>query len=155
MKTAIYAGTFAPITLGHLDIIEQAAKLFDKLYIAVSPYSRQEMALTEAVRIELIQKATRDLNSVEVIPLMGSAVALAKNVYAQWLVRGLRNGQDLAIEQSMASMNHQLSPELNTIFLQAKPEYQHIQATLVRQLMQCQEDISSFVPKVVDEWYHQ
>jgi len=152
-KTAIYAGTFAPITLGHLDIIEQAAELFDKLYIAVSSYNRQDIPLTQELRIELIQAATKDLNNIEIITLEGSIAALAKKLNSEWLVRGLRNAQDLVIEQSMAAMNKQLNPVLNTIFLQAKPEYQHIQATLVRQLMQCQEDVSAFVPAAVSQWY--
>jgi pantetheine-phosphate adenylyltransferase len=152
-KIAIYAGTFAPITLGHLDIIQQAAQLFDKLIIAVSPYNRNDLPLTQPVRIDLINKSIKGLGKIEIVNLEGSLASLAKQLNAQWLVRGLRNAQDLAIEQSMAAMNKQLSPDLNTVFLQAKPEYQNIQATLVRQLMLCQEDISAFVPECVNDWY--
>jgi pantetheine-phosphate adenylyltransferase len=152
-QTAIYAGTFAPITLGHLDIIEQAAKLFNTLTIAVSPYHRDDLALSQEQRIALIQAATAHLKNIEIQPLSGSLASFAKATHTKWLIRGLRNAQDYAQEQSMAAMNQVLNPALHIIFLQAKPTHQAIQATLVRQLMLCKEDISAFVPKAVADWY--
>ena len=152
-QTAVYAGTFAPVTLGHLDIITQAAELFEKLYIAVSPYQRDDLPLSQELRIDWIQRSTAHLNNIEILPLRGSLAVFAKQLNAKWLVRGLRNAQDFAVEQSMAAMNQTLNPVLNTLFLQTKPSYQAIQATFVRQLMLCQEDISAFVPEVVADWY--
>lgn len=156
MKTAIYAGTFAPITLGHLDIIAQAAELFDKLYIAVSPYNREDLPLTQQLRTDLIKQSIANLDNadhIEIIDLHGSIAGLAKQLNAPWLVRGLRNAQDLAYEQLMAAMNQQINPAVNTVFLQTKAEYQNIQATLVRQLMIAKEDITAFVPEAVKVWY--
>ena len=152
-KIAIYAGTFAPITLGHLDIIDQAAALFDQLIIAVSPYQRNDLDLSQAQRIQFIEDSIQHLSNITVIPLTTSIVQCANKHHASWLVRGLRNSQDLAIEQSMAFMNQQLNADLNTVFLQAQTQYQNIQATLVRQLIQCGEDIEAFVPSPVVAWY--
>ena len=151
-KRAIYAGTFAPVTLGHLDIIVAASALFDQLVIAVSSYQRAELALTQSCRISLIEAATKNLANITVVPLNGSLVECATQHQANWLVRGLRCAQDFDYEQSMAHMNQVLAPNLETVFLQAKLEHRAIQATLVRQLMACQQDISAFVPQAVIDW---
>jgi pantetheine-phosphate adenylyltransferase len=152
-QTAIYAGTFAPVTLGHEEIIVQAAGLFGKLYIAVSPLDRSDLAIPYELRVGFIQQVAAGFDHIEVVELKGSIASLAKQLHAKWLVRGLRNAQDLAVEQSMAAMNAMVNPDLKTIFLQTKPAYQAIQATLVRQLMRSHEDISSFVPAAVWDWY--
>jgi pantetheine-phosphate adenylyltransferase len=151
-KRAIYAGTFAPITLGHLNIIEQALHLFDELIIAVSPYRKDDLGLTQMVRMQLIQAATEHLSNITIIPLEGSLVQCAKHYDIQWLVRGLRNAQDFPMESSMAQMNHQLDNNLQTVFLITDQKYQAINATLVRQLIACKEEVSVFVPEAVDQW---
>ena len=151
-KRAIYAGTFAPITLGHLDIIKQALDLFDELIIAVSPYRKDDLGLTQGVRMQLIQESTQHLSHITTIPLEGSLVQCANHYDGQWLIRGLRNAQDFPMESSMAQMNHQLNNDLQTIFLLADQRHQAINATLVRQLIACKANVSAFVPQSVMQW---
>ena len=148
---AIYPGSFAPVTLGHLDVIQQAAKLFDCLYIAVSPSDRGVAAFSISEKQQWLHQATESISNIKIVALEGSLVELADKLEVSWVVRGLRSSDDFAYEQQMAHMNNTLNNSIQTMFLIAKPEHQYISATLVRQLIACKKDVSQFIPQACHE----
>lgn len=149
MKKAIYAGTFDPITYGHLDIIRRTAKLFDTLTVAVAhnPSKQPLFSLTE--RVELVQQATADLTNVSVIGFSGLLVDLAKNEQASCLVRGLRGADDIEYEIQLAQLNQKLAGELETLFLPPAVEWRYLSSTMIREIHKHGGDVKPFVPECV------
>lgn len=149
MKKAIYAGTFDPITYGHLDIIRRTAKLFDTLTVAVAhnPSKQPLFSLTE--RVELVQQATADLTNVSVIGFSGLLVDLAKNEQASCLVRGLRGADDIEYEIQLAQLNQKLAGELETLFLPPAVEWRYLSSTMIREIHKHGGDVKPFVPDCV------
>lgn len=149
MKKALYAGTFDPITYGHLDIIRRAAKLFDTLTVAVAhnPSKQPLFSLTE--RVELVQQATADLTNVSVIGFSGLLVDLAKNEQASCLVRGLRGADDIEYEIQLAQLNQKLAGELETLFLPPAVEWRYLSSTMIREIHKHGGDVKPFVPDCV------
>lgn len=149
MKKALYAGTFDPITYGHLDIIRRTAKLFDTLTVAVAhnPSKQPLFSLTE--RVELVQQATSDLTNVSVIGFSGLLVDLAKNEQASCLVRGLRGADDIEYEIQLAQLNQKLAGELETLFLPPAVEWRYLSSTMIREIHKHGGDVKPFVPDCV------
>lgn len=149
MKKALYAGTFDPITYGHLDIIRRTAKLFDTLTVAVAhnPSKQPLFSLTE--RVELVQQATADLTNVSVIGFSGLLVDLAKNEHASCLVRGLRGADDIEYEIQLAQLNQKLAGELETLFLPPAVEWRYLSSTMIREIHKHGGDVKPFVPDCV------
>lgn len=149
MKKALYAGTFDPITYGHLDIIRRTAKLFDTLTVAVAhnPSKQPLFSLTE--RVELVQQATADLTNVSVIGFSGLLVDLAKNEHASCLVRGLRGTDDIEYEIQLAQLNQKLAGELETLFLPPAVEWRYLSSTMIREIHKHGGDVKPFVPDCV------
>lgn len=149
MKKALYAGTFDPITYGHLDIIRRTAKLFDTLTVAVAhnPSKQPLFSLTE--RVELVQQATADLTNVSVIGFSGLLVDLAKNEHASCLVRGLRGADDIEYEIQLAQLNQKLAGELETLFLPPAVEWRYLSSTMIREIHKHGGDVKPFVPECV------
>lgn len=149
MKKALYAGTFDPITYGHLDIIRRTAKLFDTLTVAVAhnPSKQPLFSLTE--RVELVQQATSDLTNVSVIGFSGLLVDLAKNEHASCLVRGLRGADDIEYEIQLAQLNQKLAGELETLFLPPAVEWRYLSSTMIREIHKHGGDVKPFVPDCV------
>lgn len=149
MKKALYAGTFDPITYGHLDIIRRTAKLFDTLTVAVAhnPSKQPLFSLTE--RVELVQQATADLTNVSVIGFSGLLVDLAKNEQASCLVRGLRGADDIEYEIQLAQLNQKLAGELETLFLPPAVEWRYLSSTMIREIHKHGGDVKPFVPEYV------
>lgn len=146
---AIYPGTFDPITNGHLDIIERALKLFDKVVVAVAASARKSPALPLSQRLELIKIATRDLKNIEVCEFTGLLIEFAKQKNAHVILRGLRAVTDFEYELQLAGMNRRMAPDIETIFLAPAEQYAFISATIVREIISMNGDISSFVPSAV------
>ncbi|HEX2171235.1 MAG TPA: pantetheine-phosphate adenylyltransferase [Dehalococcoidia bacterium] len=152
MTVAIYAGSFDPVTSGHLDIARRASTLFDKLYVAVydTPVNKRPLFSTDQ-RVELFRDAVQDLKNVEVISYTGLTVDLAKRVGAQALVRGLRATSDFEAEFSMALMNKKIAPDLETVCLVTKVEHQFLSSSLVKEVVSLGGPAAGLVPPGVEQ----
>ena len=154
MKVGIYAGSFDPITLGHLDIIKRASRITKKLIIAVLNNNAKKPAFSVEERLELIRKVTRDIPNVEVMSFSGLTVDFAREQNANVLVRGLRAVTDFEYELQIAQLNHKLNPEVDTIFLTTSVEYSYLSSSIVKEIASYGGDISQFVPsEVVEDVY--
>ena len=149
MKTGIYAGSFDPITLGHLDIIKRAARITQKLIIAVLNNNAKKPAFSVEERVQLIRKVTKDIPGVEVMSFSGLTVDFAKEQNANVLVRGLRAVTDFEYELQIAQLNHKLNPDIDTIFLTTSVEYSYLSSSIVKEIASYGGDISQFVPPEV------
>lgn len=155
-RTAFYAGSFDPVTNGHVDVIRHACQLVDRLVIGIglhpgkAPlFSAEERAamLTESCGADAVERGC----ALDIVTFADLAIMAARRVGADLLIRGLRDGTDLDYEMQMAGMNITLAPEIQTIFLPASPAFRPIAATLVRQIASMGGDVSAFVPKPVLE----
>ncbi|HRH69959.1 MAG: pantetheine-phosphate adenylyltransferase [Flavobacteriales bacterium] len=142
---AVFPGTFDPITLGHLSIVERALPLFERVVIGMGVNNMKKTMFDAEQRISWIKAATRKHRNVEVIPFEGLTVDLCKRVGAAFIIRGLRNSTDHGYERSIALVNRQLAA-VETIFLPSAPEHAHISSTIVRELLSNKADVSAFVP---------
>lgn len=149
MITAIYPGTFDPITNGHIDIVRRSAKLFDKVVISIAMSSRKQPLFTLEERVELAKAALSDLDNVEVEGFKGLLADYAKNKNATVLIRGVRAVADFEYEYQLASVNRKLNPELESVLLTPSSETSHISSTIVRDVAAHDGDVSAFVPEVV------
>ncbi len=146
---AIFAGSFDPITNGHLDIIKRASKLFDKLYIGVlvNPNKKSFFDLEE--RKDLILKSTKEIKNIEVISFEGLLVDFCKQNDISVLVRAIRSGQDIDYEIQMANMNKELSKDIETIILTTNARYNFVSSSLVKEVLHFGGEIKNLVPPVV------
>ena len=138
------------MTKGHVDLIERASRLFDKLYVGIF-YNREKSGFfTIEARARMVKEALQHLDNVEVITSQNElAVTVARRLGAKAFVRGLRNSQDLDYEAMLNFFNHDLAWELETLFLLSKPDYQHISSSRIRELIAFQQDIAAYVPQSV------
>lgn len=159
MRTAIFPGSFDPVTLGHVDLIRRAAKVCDKLVVAVLHNPEKQAHFTPEERISLLKRALPELPGVTYVSFSGLLADFARQEGASLIIRGLRNEQDLAYEAQMAYFNSRLLPGLETLFLHASPEFSAISATLVRQVAALGGDIRPYVPasavdEIIDRFYN-
>lgn len=152
MKIAIYPGSFDPITNGHIDVLESGAKIFDKVIIAVAKNSEKNGFLPIEDRIKLIKESTKHIPNVEVDSFDGLTIEYAKQKGAQVLLRGLRAVSDFEYEMKLSQTNSALAPDIQTVFLITKPEYNFISSSQVREINANKGDISKFVPKPVNDY---
>ncbi|MGI5985669.1 MAG: pantetheine-phosphate adenylyltransferase [Clostridiales bacterium] len=151
MITAIYPGTFDPITLGHLDIIARAAKIFDRLIVSVVMNVEKTPLFDIEERVELIERVVSDYPNVEVTSSIELLADFVKQYENPVVIKGLRNHIDYEYETTMAVFNKKLNPELETFFITAKLEYTYVSSTAVRQLALYGADLSDYVPKIVED----
>ena len=151
MKTAVYPGTFDPVTYGHLDVILRASKLFDCVIVGVLHNSSKSPLFSVEERVKILAKATKDIPNVEVKAFEGLSVNFARENHAQVIVRGLRAVTDFEYELQMAQTNHKLEENVETIFLSTRLEYSYLSSTIVKEVASFNGDISQFVPKVVEQ----
>lgn len=152
MVRAIYPGSFDPLTNGHLDIVQRASQLFDEVLMAVVGNPSKSASLSVEMRKMLITQATKGIPNIKVGDFQGLTVDYAKIEDAQILIRGLRAISDFEAELSMAQMNKELFPELETIFLMSKAEYSFISSTTVKEIARLGGDVSQFVPPPVNDY---
>ena len=151
VRTALFPGTFDPVTFGHLDLVARAARLFPCVIVAVASHHAKHHLFDPEQRLELLRRCTAELAGVEVVLLDGLLVEGAKRVGAGVIVRGVRSAADLDYERQMALTNRALDPKLETLFLLAAPEHAHVSSTLVRQIASLGGDVAPFVPPLVAE----
>lgn len=150
-KIVLYPGTFDPITNGHLDLIERAARLFDKVVVAVADSHGKNPLFDVETRVELVKKVVKNIPGIEVCGFKGLLVNLAKEKNAMALLRGLRAVSDFEYEFQLANMNRHLAPELDSLFLTPSEQYSFISSTLVREVASLGGDVSEFVPPAVQQ----
>ena len=149
MTTAVYPGTFDPVTNGHLDIATRAARLFDKVIIAVYDTPDKNLLFTIRERMQLARQSVVDLLNVEVQSYTGLTVDFAQRVRAETLVRGLRIGADFEGEFEMALMNKNLAPDCELVCLMASLKYQFLSSSLLKEVARLGGNIGDLVPKPV------
>tara|TARA_B100002051_G_C16687311_1_gene613349 strand:+ start:478 stop:981 length:504 start_codon:yes stop_codon:yes gene_type:complete len=149
MKKAIYPGSFDPITNGHIDIINRASALFDKLIIAVASNKSKESLLSKNERVEILRDSLSKNSKVEIDSFEGLLVDYAKKKNIFTIVRGLRTLSDFEYEFRMAIMNRNLDKSIETIFLMTDEKYSHISSSSIKEVYTLGGDISPFVPKPV------
>ncbi len=148
---AIYPGTFDPITDGHLDLILRASKLFSEVVVAIAINQGKAPLFSLEERVEMTEQATAHLANVKIIGFSNLLVDCAKENNAGVILRGLRAVSDFEYEFQLAGMNRRLSPELETMFLTPAEQYEFISSSMIREIAKLKGDISSFVPKFVEE----
>ena len=151
MTSAIYPGTFDPITNGHLDIATRASRIFKKVIIGVYDIPNKRLLFTTEERVELVRQAIVGLPNVEVEAFPDLTIDFAKRVGAKVMVRGLRMSADFEREFEMALMNKKLAPELELVCLMSRLEYQFLSSSLLREVASLDGNIDDLVPKHVAE----
>jgi pantetheine-phosphate adenylyltransferase len=154
LTTAIYPGSFDPITNGHIDIATRAARIFDKLFIAVFAKPDKQLVFSIDERVEMARRALGHLSNVEVRPYKTLTGDFAREVKAKVMVRGLRMSADFEWEFELAMMNQRLFPDVETICFMASQEYQFLSSSLMKEALRFGGNISSLVPSHVAEALH-
>ncbi len=149
--TVICPGSFDPVTLGHIDIIKRASKMFDKVIVAVLVNMAKEPSFTTQERIELLQQTIGDIENVEIVGFSGLLADYAKERGAKAVVKGLRAVSDFEYEFQMALTNKKLNSELDTVFLTSDSQYMYLSSSMVKQIASLGGDISNFVPPCIHE----
>jgi pantetheine-phosphate adenylyltransferase len=153
-RTALYTGSFDPVTNGHVDVIRQACRMVDRLVVAIGVHPGKTPVFTAEQRAEMLREVCAPIARVEqaafeVVTFADLAVNAAHRAGAGMMIRGLRDGTDLDYEMQMAGMNGTMAPDILTVFLPASPRVRPVTATLVRQIAAMGGDISEFVPPAV------
>ncbi len=149
MKTAIYPGTFDPITNGHLDVIERARDLFDVVIVTVATNTAKTPVFSIEERLELVRGAVEKYSNVRVDTFSGLLVDYARQVKAQIIIRGLRAITDFDYEFQMALVNRKLDQDITTVFLMPHEKYTYLNSTIIRELAQLHGEYRDFVPENV------
>lgn len=149
MIKAIYPGTFDPITIGHLDVIERASKIYDKLIVAVMDNNKKNCTFTETERKSMIEKCVKKYPNVKVTIGSGLTVDYAKKNGCSVIVRGIRAVSDYESELALASANMTLDDSIETVFLVAKPELSFLSSSIAKEIASFNGDISDYIPKQI------
>lgn len=145
-KVAVFPGSFDPVTLGHLDIIQRASILFDEVFVAIGVNTTKAPFISIERREDALKQIIKNSN-ISIRRFEGLTVNFCKSVGASFIVRGIRNNSDMDYERQIAEMNRSLNSGIETIFLVSRPEFAHISSTLVKEIYKNGGDISGFVPE--------
>ncbi len=149
MSSAIFPGSFDPVTNGHLDIIRRSAKIFDRLVVGVFNNIRKKPFLPVEARVEALKEAVKDMGNVEVVSFDGLLADYMLENNIQVTIRGLRSVTDFEYEQGQAQIIKSIHPELDTFFLLTKPELSYVSSSVIREVYNFGGDISTLVPESV------
>ncbi|GIO30053.1 MULTISPECIES: pantetheine-phosphate adenylyltransferase [Paenibacillus] len=150
-RIAVYPGSFDPVTMGHLDIIQRAARQFDVLVVAVLVNRSKQPLFSLEERMDLIRKVTTHLPNVEVDSFHDLTANYVRLRNAQAIVRGVRSVTDFEYELQMASANHKLNPDAETVFMMTNPKYSYLSSSIVREIAAYQGDVKDLVPPEVED----
>jgi len=148
-KIAVFPGSFDPITLGHIDLVERSVHLFDEIIVAIGVNSSKKGLYSLEKRLEWLEKVFENYSTVRVAHFEGLTVNFCKEQNAGYLLRGLRNASDFDYEKTISQINNIIGQGLETMFLISKPEYSHVSSTIVREIIKGCGDVSSFVPEFI------
>ena len=148
-RIAVYSGTFDPITLGHLDLVQRAVGLFDQLIIAVAAAHHKKTLFSQESRVNMAQSATKHIANVMIQPFSGLLMDFCKTHNAHAVLRGIRNTADFDYEAQMAAMNRKLAPQVETVFLLPDANLACISSTFVREISKLNGDVSQMVTPAV------
>ena len=148
---AIYPGTFDPITNGHIDIIERACELFEKVIVTIAVNPNKKPLFNEKERKEMIGKVTGHLKNIEIDSFKGLLIGFAESKNANVIIRGLRAISDFEYEFQMSLTNKKLNPKINTVFLMPNEKYSYLNSSLVRELASYNANVKEFIPEYVLE----
>lgn len=151
MKTAVYTGSFDPITLGHLNVIRRSSRLVDHLVVGIGVNIEKKGMFDPGERLELVRRVTREIGNVEVKTFSGLAVKFVRDCKAHCMIRGVRPLTDIPAEMTMMLANRRLDPDMETIFLMADTQYSHVSSSLIKQLtpLATDEQLAQFVPEAI------
>ena len=155
MRIGVCPGSFDPVTLGHLDIIERGSRIVDRLVVGVLENSSKRPMFTVEERIALLKKATEDLPNVEVLPFSGLLVDFLKEQNAAIVIRGLRAVTDFEYELQLAQANRSLLPQMETVFLTTNVSYSYISSTIVKDVLRHNGNVEHFVPASILDMIYQ
>jgi pantetheine-phosphate adenylyltransferase len=150
-RVAVYTGSFDPITLGHLNVIERSSRLVDKLIVGIGINIEKQSLFTPEERVELVQASTSHLGNVEVREFSGLAVNFVRQCGARVMLRGVRSLGDIEAEFTMTLANRKLNPAIETVFLMADDQFSHVSSSLIKQIatLASDEELARFVPQEV------
>ena len=152
MKTAVYPGTFDPVTNGHIDIIERALKLFDKLYVVVGDNPQKAPTFTAEERVGMLKQALKKHNNrIEVEHFEGLLLNYVKRKSSNVVIRGLRAISDFEFEFSRALLNRELEKDIETIFIMTKDDYAFLSSSIIKEIAMFHGPVKGFVPEVVNK----
>lgn len=150
-RIALFPGTFDPITIGHLDIIQRALPIFDKLIIGIGRNANKAAMFTEELRLEWVNEIYKNEPRVSALIYEGLTIECCKQVGANFIIRGIRYVNDFEYEKAIADMNRSLDHNIETIFLTCLPQYTSVASTLVRDVIRNGGEVAQFLPDVVAE----
>ena len=151
MRIALFPGTFDPITIGHLDIIDRSLPLFDKLVIGIGRNANKEPMFSEEQRKSWVKEIYKENPKVDAMVYDGLTITACKEVGANFILRGIRYVNDFEYEKAIADMNRALDKNIETVFLTCLPQYTSVASTLVRDVLRNGGDVTPFVPKIVSD----
>lgn len=149
MVTALYPGSFDPVTNGHVDIVQRAAKVFDQVIVAVYDLPPKNLTFDTEERVALFREAVKDVKNARIVQFNGLVVKFAERVGAKVMIRGLRAGQDFEYEFDMALMNKHMAPNLESMYMMSSLAFQFLSASRVKEIVQLGGDVTGFVPENV------
>jgi len=153
-RVAVYPGTFDPITLGHLDVIQRGVLLFDRIVVAVGCNAEKRPLFSAGERVAMVSELVRDVPTVSVESFDGLVVEFARQVGAKILLRGIRTLTDMEYEFTMALTNETLAPEIETVFLMADQKYSYFASHIIKQIAQMGGALNAFLPEPVTRRLH-
>jgi len=150
-RKAVYTGSFDPITLGHLNVIERAARLVDQLIVGIGINIEKQALFSPEERLELVRAATAHIKNLVVETFDGLAVSFVRKSGARVMLRGVRSLSDIEAEFTMTLANRKLDPGIETVFLMADDQYSHVSSSLIKQItpLAGDEELARFVPKII------
>lgn len=154
MRTAVFPGSFDPVTCGHMDLIQRASRMFDRLVIGILVNSAKSPLFTMEERARMLKELTKEYDNIEVCAFQGLLVDFVRQQNAVAIVRGLRSCGDFEYELPWAQANHAIYERADTVFLATAPEHSYISSSAVKELLRYQADVSGMVPEIVMRYIH-